>query len=255
MPGEMPLPLSCWCLLLAELNRKPKGRKEGQRSPRVSATQIRVEKRESGSSKRRGWWPKGLERGQCHQIACTTGPWLENSSFRSTRRGTSFWNSPVTKGGSKKIHSCFRCCCCSVTKLCPTLCDPMDYSTPGFPVLHCLLEFTQVHVHWVGDAIQPSHPLSSSSPPPSNLSQHQNLFHWAISSHQVANIGASASASVLPMNIQDWFSLGWTGWISLLSKGFSKVCSNTTLQKHQFFSAQLSLWSSSHICTWLLRKP
>ena len=69
------------------------------------------------------------------------------------------------------------------------------------------------------------------------------------------SIGASASASVLPMNIQDWFPLGWTGWISLLSKGLSRVFSNTTVQKHQFFSAQLSLWSNSHIHTWLLEKP
>ena len=67
--------------------------------------------------------------------------------------------------------------------------------------------------------------------------------------------GASASALVLPMNIQDWFPLGWTGWISLQSKGLSRVFSNTTVQKHQFFSAQLSLWSSSHIHTWLLEKP
>ena len=67
--------------------------------------------------------------------------------------------------------------------------------------------------------------------------------------------GASASASVLPMNIQEWFLLGWTGWISLQSKGLSRVFSNTTVQKHQFFGAQLSLWSSSHIHTWLLQKP
>ena len=67
--------------------------------------------------------------------------------------------------------------------------------------------------------------------------------------------GASASASVLPMNIQDWFPLGWTGLFSLLSKGLSRVFSNTTVQKHQFFSAQPSLWSSFHICTWLLGKP
>ena len=65
------------------------------------------------------------------------------------------------------------------------------------------------------------------------------------------NIGASASVSVLPMNIQDWFPLGWTGWISLQSKGLSRIFSNTTVQKHQFFSAQLSLWSSSQILTWL----
>ena len=69
------------------------------------------------------------------------------------------------------------------------------------------------------------------------------------------SIGASASVSVLPMNIQDWFSLGWTGFISLQSKGLSKVFSNTTLQKHHFFRAQLSLWSNSHFHTWLLEKP
>ena len=69
------------------------------------------------------------------------------------------------------------------------------------------------------------------------------------------SIGVSASASVLPMNIQDWFPLGWTGWISFQSKGLSSVFSNTTVQKHQFFSAQLSLWSNSDIHTWLLEKP
>ena len=68
-------------------------------------------------------------------------------------------------------------------------------------------------------------------------------------------IGVSASASVLPMNIQDWFPLGWTGWISLQSKGLSRVFSYTTVQKHQFLGAQFSLWSSSHIHTWLLEKP
>ena len=68
-------------------------------------------------------------------------------------------------------------------------------------------------------------------------------------------IGALASASVLPMNIQDWSPLGWTGWISLQSKGLSRVFSNTTVQKHQFFGVQLSLWSNSHIHTWLLEKP
>ena len=69
------------------------------------------------------------------------------------------------------------------------------------------------------------------------------------------SIGASASASVLLMNIQDWFPLGWTGWISLQSKGLSRVFSNTAVQKHQFFGTQLSLWSNSHIHTWLLEKP
>ena len=69
------------------------------------------------------------------------------------------------------------------------------------------------------------------------------------------SIGVLASASVLPMNIQDWSPLGWTGWTSLQSKGLSRVFSNTTVQKHQFFSTQLSLWSNSHIHTWLLKKP
>ena len=69
------------------------------------------------------------------------------------------------------------------------------------------------------------------------------------------SIGVSASASVLPMNIQDWYPLGWTGWISLQSKGLSRVFSNTTVQKHQFFCAQLSLWSNSHFHAWLLEKP
>ena len=77
---------------------------------------------------------------------------------------------------------------------------------------------------------------------------------WLFTSGGQSN-GASASASVLPVNIQDWLPLGWTGWISLLSKGLSRVFSNTTVQKHQFFSAQLSLWSNSHIHTWLLQKP
>ena len=132
----------------------------------------------------------------------------------------------------------------SVAQLCLTLCDPLDCSTPGFPVHHQLPELAQTHVHWVSDAIQPSHSLLSPSPPAFNLSQHQCLFQWVSSLHQVAKLlGASASASVLPMNIQDWFPLGRTGWISLQSKGLSRVFSNTSVQKHQFFGTQLSLLS------------
>ena len=119
-------------------------------------------------------------------------------------------------------------CCCLVTPSCLTLCDPMDCGTPRFPILHHLPELTQIHVHRVSDAIQPSHPLSSPSPPAFSLSQHQGLFQWVSSSHQVAkSIGASGSASVLPVNIQDWFPWGWTGLISLQSKGLSKVFSST----------------------------
>ena len=80
------------------------------------------------------------------------------------------------------------CCCCSVAQLCPTLCYPMDCSMPGFPVLHYLLELAETWVHWVSDAIQPSHPLSPPSLPAFNLSQHQRLFQWVSSSHQVAKV-------------------------------------------------------------------
>ena len=141
----------------------------------------------------------------------------------------------------------------SVTQSCPTLCDPMNRSMPGLPVHYQFPESTQIHVHWISDAIQPSHSLLSPSPPAFNLSQHQGLFQWVSSSHQVAKV--SASTSVLPMNTQDWTPLGWTGWISLQSQGLSRVFSNTTVQKHQFFSAQLSSQSNSHIHTRLLEKP
>ena len=129
----------------------------------------------------------------------------------------------------------------SVAQSCPTLCDPMDCSMPGFPVHHQLWELTQTHVYWVSDAIQPSHPLLSPSPPVFNLSQPQGLFQWVSSLQQVAKVLEFDSAWVLPVNIQDWFPLGWTGWISLQSKTLSRVFSNTTVQKHQFFGAQLSL--------------
>ena len=76
----------------------------------------------------------------------------------------------------------------SVTQSCPTLCNPMNHSTPGLPVHHQLPEFTQTHAHRVGDAIQPSHPLSPSSPPAPNPSQHQGLFYWVNSSHEVAKV-------------------------------------------------------------------
>ena len=129
----------------------------------------------------------------------------------------------------------------SVGQLCPTLCNFMDCCTLSFPIHDQLLELAQTHVHQVSGAVQPSHPLSSSSPPSFNVSQHQDLFQWASSSHQMAkSIGFSSSASVLPVNIQDWFPSGLTGSISLQSKGLSRVFSNTTVQKHQFFCAQLS---------------
>ena len=126
--------------------------------------------------------------------------------------------------------SCFGCWCCSVAKLCSALCNPTDCSMSGFPVLHYLPEFAQTHVHWVNDAVQPSHPLLSRSPPAFNLSQYQGFLpSWFFASGG-PSIGASVLASVLPMHIQSWFSSGLTGLISLQSKGLSRVFSNTTVQ-------------------------
>ena len=148
-------------------------------------------------------------------------------------------------------------CCCSVTQLCLALCDPMDGSTPGFPVLHHLLSLLRLMSL---ESVMPSrhlilcHPFSSCSQsfPASGSFPMSYLF---ASGGQSIGASASASASVLPMSIQDSSPVGWTDWISLQSKGFSRVFSNTMVQKHQFLGAQPSLWSNSHIHTWLLEKP
>ena len=165
----------------------------------------------------------------------------------------------------------------SVAQSCLTLCDLMNCSTPGFPVHH-LTAAHQVSLSITNtqsllklmsiETLMPSnhHPLSSPSLPGFKLSKHQGVFQWVSVSHQVAkvlelqlqhpmNIQYINEYSVLPMNIQDWLPLGWTGLISLLPKGFSRVFSNTTVQKYQFFSAQLSLWYNSHIRSGLLEKP
>ena len=119
--------------------------------------------------------------------------------------------------------------------------DSMDCSMPVFPAQHQLPKLAQTHVHQVGDAIQPSHPLSSPYLPilqsfPGSGSFLMSQFFTSGGQR----IGVSAPPSVLPVNIQDWFPLGLTSLISLLSKGLSRVFSNTTFQKHQFFGAQLS---------------
>ena len=132
----------------------------------------------------------------------------------------------------------------SVPQSCLTLCDPMNRSTPGFPVHHQLLEFTQTHVHRVGDAIQPSHPLLSPSPPAPNPSQHQGLFHWVSSSHEVAK--------VLEFQLQHQ-SFQWTSrtfridWLDLLAvqgtlKSLLQHHSSkaSILQCSAFFTVQLS---------------
>ena len=143
----------------------------------------------------------------------------------------------------------------SVAQSCLALCDPVDCRTPGLPVHHQHLEFTQTHVHWVGDDIQPSNPVVPFSShlqsfPASGSFQMSQLFASGGKS-----IGVSASASVLPMDIQDWFPLGWTGWIFFQSKGLARVFSSTTVQKHQFFGTQLSSQSNSHIQYCWLKKP
>ena len=123
-----------------------------------------------------------------------------------------------------------------VAQSCPTLCDPMNRSTPGLPVHH---QFPCPLSWWCHPAITFSvipFPSCPHSLPASGSFPMSQLFTWGGQS-----IGVSASASVLPMNTQDWSALGWTGWISLQSKGLSRVFSNTTVQKHQFFSTQLSL--------------
>ena len=128
----------------------------------------------------------------------------------------------------------------SVAHSCLTLCDPMDSSMQGFPVHHQLLEPAQTHVHWVGDAFQPSHPLSSPSPPAFNLSQHQGLFQWVSSCIRWPK-DWSFSLSISPSNKYSGLISFRMDWISFQSKGLLRVFSNTTVQKHQFFGAQLSL--------------
>ena len=163
-------------------------------------------------------------------------------------------NNWTSIGKNMNIDPNLTSCCCSVTQSYPTLCDPVVCSTPGLPVHHQLLEIPQTQVPRVCDAI---HIFVLCCPLPLLPSIFPNIRVFSNGQSFTSggqSIGASASATVLAMNIQDWFPLGLTGLISLLSKGLSRVFSNTTVQKHQFFGAQPSLWSYSHIHTWLLEK-
>ena len=161
------------------------------------------------------------------------------------------WGLPGQREHTWSTMSCSSCCC-SVAKPCLTLFDPQG-STPGFPVLHYLPEFAQIHIHWVGDAIKPLHPLPThfsfclQSFPASGSFPMSRLF-------TLGGQSTGALATILPMNTQGWFPLGLTGLI-LQSKGLSRVLSNTTIWKHSFFDAQSPLASNSHIHTWLLEKP
>ena len=155
-------------------------------------------------------------------------------------------NSPWEQHASTSGFYIWEEVCCyysSVTKLCPAVYEPMNGSTPGFPLLYYLLEFAQTYANWVTISSLVS-PFSSClwSFPASRSFQMSQFFTSGGQS-----IGVSALSSVLPMNIQDLFPLGWTGLISLQSKGLSRVFSNTIVQKHQFFGAQLSLWSNFHV--------
>ena len=141
---------------------------------------------------------------------------------------------------------------CSV---CPTLCDPMNHSTPGLPVHLQLPEFTQTHVHWVHDAIQPSHPLSSLFPPALNRSQHQSLFQWVNSSHEGPKYW-SFSFSIIPSKEipglisfrMDWFDL-------LAVQGTLKSLLQHHSSKASVLQCSAFLWSNSHLRAWLLEKP
>ena len=186
-----------------------------------------------------GPWPgikSGLPRAFGAHIVFTTGP-PEKSLVEAILFVSTPFSTQSTYGSDGHTHRVYHNIqFSSVAQLCPTLCDLMNCSTPGLPVHHQLPEFTQTHV---GDAIQPSPPLSSPSSPAPNPSQHQGLFKWVNSAWGGQSIGVSAS--VFPKNTQDWSPLGWTGCISLQSKGLSRVFSNTTVQKHQFLGTQLSL--------------
>ena len=154
---------------------------------------------------------------------------------------------PIAWLGDMSWPSC--CCFCCSSR-------PHGLQNARLPCSSPSPRVCPIHIHCIGDTIQPSHPLLPSSPAAFNVSHQQGVFQRVSSLNQGGrSIGASASASVLPKSIQGWFPLRLTGLISLLSKGLSGVFSTTTVQKHQFFSALPSLSSSSHICTWLLERP
>ena len=195
----------------------------------------------------------------------------------------SIFKPPSGKIYIKSVFPLIPSSCYSVVKSCPTLCDPMDCSTPGFPVLQYLLEFAQTHVHWVSsvqfssaaqscptlcnpmnrsmpgfpvhyqlpkstqthvnlvdDAIQPSHPVIPFSSRPQSFPASGSFPMSQLFSSGGQSIGVSALTSVPPMNTQDWSPLGWIGWISLQSKGLSRVFSNTTLSQWYYLTISSS---------------
>jgi len=151
-----------------------------------------------------------------------------------------FWANPLVRRTN---------CWPSATKSCPILCDHLDCSTSGFPVFNCLPELAQTHVRWVSDAIQPSRPLSPPPPSALSLSHQYSLFQWALQVKWPVYWGFSFSIS--PCNEYSGLISFRIDWFDLLAvQGNLK-----SLLQHQFFRAQPSVRSSSHICTWLLKKP
>ena len=143
----------------------------------------------------------------------------------------------------------------SLTQLCRTRCDPMNHSTPSLPVHHQLPEFTQTHVHQVGDAIQPFHTLPSPSPPASNHSQHQGLFQWVNSSHEVAKV-LEFQLQHQSLNEHPGLISFRMNWLDLLAaQGTLKSLFQHHSSKASNFQCSAYFTSNSHIDTWLLEKP
>ena len=146
------------------------------------------------------------------------------------------WGELAWSNGQELVQCFVLFCCHSVAKVCPTLCNPMDCSMPYFPVLHYLPEFAQTHVYWVSNALQPSHPLSPPSPLALNLSQHQGLFQWVGSLHQVPKYW---SFSISPSNEHSRLISFRIDWFDLLAV-------QGTLKSLQLHSSKTSvLWHSA----------
>ena len=191
------------------------------------------------------WAISNPKRWCCESAALSMPASLENSAVATGLEKVSFHSNPKERQCQRMLKFS------SITQLCPTLCDPMNRSTPGLPVHH-LHSDSHALSQWCHPAISSSvvpfsWPLSLPGSESFPMSQY---FAWGGQS-----TGVSALASFLPKKSQGWSSLEWTGWISLQSKGLSRVFSNTIVQKHQFFSAQLSSQSNAHIHTCPLEKP
>ena len=143
----------------------------------------------------------------------------------------------------------------SVAQLCPTLCNPMNCTMPGLPLHHHLQESTQSQLHQVSDTIQPSHPLSSPYPPAPSPPSIRVFSSESTLRMRWPKYWSFSFSIIASKEHPGWFPLEWTGWISLQSKGLSRVFSNTTVQKHQFFGAQPSSQYNTLIHTWPLVKP